>query len=525
MKRFIKQIFFVLFILLIVLKLGCVDLPTDLTAPKWDVDLNVPIINHSYSLSDIITTNDYISSVGTSNGDSVFLLESDSYSQKVNVSKFVQLTKPTILNNLILKADNSRYDTVYIPFPENAELDSASFASGKFALYIDNPTSSNVTLDILCPGVYNPNGNQLRVRKIAYPNQKDSVINDLSGYNYVVPANQLNFNKNCLQIILKASSNSNLAYVNLNLKLYEFYFKSVSGKIPPKSLGSNSDSFSLKLGDAKDFRDKVSLQNANLFLNVNYISNIPNPFGFEVKNLNIIGERGDGTKFFLKDSAGNSNLDLIINSKTYQKVFTEKNSNINDFIAFLPAKIYLNADYEMNPENKYGKATNKDSIKFGTYFSATSNLSLKTLTVTDTTSINSISPDDRDKIKNAKSVNLTVTSENGIPLTSYLKITMADKYFRPLFTIKNSADNSDSIYFPGAPIDQNGTAYKTSTTTAVVQLDSANICDFADAYYAIFDVSIHTKNASQTPPPIVVIRPDDKIKILVTGQVKYRVNN
>jgi hypothetical protein len=525
MKRFLKQILFTLFIFIIVLKLGCVDLPTDLTAPKWDVDLNVPIINHSYSLSDIITTKDYISSAGTSNGDSVFLLESDSYSQEVNVSKFVQLTKPTILNNLVLAANNSQYDTVYIPFPENAELDSASFTDGKFALYIDNPTSSNVTLDLLCPGVYDPNGTQLRVRRIAYSNRKDSVINDLSGYNYVVPANQININKNSLQIILKATSNSNLAYVNLNLKLYEFYFNSVSGIIPPKSLGNNSDSFNLKLGDAKDFRDKVSLQNAKLFLNVDYVSNITNPFGFEVKNLNIIGEREDGTKFYLKDSTGNSNLDLKINSKTYQKVFTEKNSNINNFIAFLPAKVYLNANYEMNPDNQHGKATSKDSIKFSAHFSATSYLSLKALTITDTTSINAISPDERDKIKDAKSVNLTVTSDNGIPLASYLKVTMADKNYRPLFTIKNSADNSDSIYFPGAPIDQNGTAYKTSATTAVVQLDSANINDFADAYYAIFDVSVHTKNASQTPPPIVVIRPNDKIKVLVTGQVKYRVNN
>ena len=525
MRRIFKQIFFSIFIFTILLKLGCVDLPKDLVAPKWDVNLNVPIINHSYTLNNLIKSNNYISSVGTSSGDSVYLLQSDTYSQEVNVANFLQLTKPTTLSNLLLLANNSDEDTVYIPFPENAEIDSASFSNGKFSLYINNPTSYSVNLDILCPGVFSPNGTQLRILRIASPNQQDSVICDLKGYNYNIPANQINANKNNLQIILKATSNSSSAYVNINLKLSEFSFNSVSGLIPSKSLGDSSDSFSLNLGDAENFRDKVFLQNADLYLKIDYLSGVSDPFGFEVKNLNIIGEREDGTKIFLKDSTGNSNLEFVINSKTYQKVFTQKNSNINDFIAFLPSKVLLNAEYIMNPNYKTGKATAQDSVKFSTYFSTKSYLSLKTLTITDTTNINSISADERNDIRNAKSVNLTISSENGIPLTSYLRVTMADKNYHPLFTIKNNTDGSDSIYFPGAPIDQNGTAYKTSSTAAIVQLDSANINNFADAYYAIFNVSVNTKNAFQNPPPVVAIRPTDKIKIIVTGQVKYMINN
>ena len=525
MNRVLEKALYSAFIFIIFLKLGCVDLPTDLVAPKWDVDLNVPIINHSYTLNDIIKSKNYISSIGTQGGDSVFLLQSDNYSQQVDIAQFVHLTKPTTLNNLVLPADNSTIDTVYIPFPENAEIDSAAFSNGRFALYLDNPTTSSVTLDLLCPGLFNPNGTQFRILKVVAPNQRDSVIYNLGGYNYLIPANQLDVNKNKLQIILKASSNSNLAYVNMNLKLSEFQFSSVSGVVPSKTLGTNSDSFSLNLGEAKNFRGKVFLQNASLFLNVDYLSKVPNPFGFEVKDLNIVGEREDGTQFVLKDSTGNSNLSFNISGKNFQKVFTEKNSNVNDFVAFFPSKVFLNAEYIMNPENKSGKATIKDSIKFSTSFSATSYLSLKTMTVTDTTNINTISLSDRNEIRNAKSVDLTISSENGIPLTSYLRITMADKNYHPLFTIKNSTNGSDSIYFPGAQIDQNGTAYKTTATTAVVQLDSEKINDFADAYYAIFNVSIRTKNASQIPPPVVVIRPNDKIKILVTGQIKYRVNN
>lgn len=40
--------------LLVIIKSGCVDIPKDLVMPKWDVDVNVPISNRSYTLWDAI---------------------------------------------------------------------------------------------------------------------------------------------------------------------------------------------------------------------------------------------------------------------------------------------------------------------------------------------------------------------------------------------------------------------------------------------------------------------------------------
>ncbi len=41
-------------VLLVLIKSGCVDIPKDLVMPKWDVDLNVPVSNRTYTLWDAI---------------------------------------------------------------------------------------------------------------------------------------------------------------------------------------------------------------------------------------------------------------------------------------------------------------------------------------------------------------------------------------------------------------------------------------------------------------------------------------
>jgi hypothetical protein len=56
-KKMIKkrrQFLWVLLITALFFKLGCVDVPKDLVAPKWDVPLNAPIANRTYTLWDAI---------------------------------------------------------------------------------------------------------------------------------------------------------------------------------------------------------------------------------------------------------------------------------------------------------------------------------------------------------------------------------------------------------------------------------------------------------------------------------------
>ncbi len=85
----------------------------------------------------------------------------------------------------------------------------------------------------------------------------------------------------------------------------------------------------------------------------------------------------NGEEFFLRDASGSISHTLKFNDVSTEKIYDEQNSNINDFITFLPDTIVLRAEYLMNPDHQIGTATNKDSIKFETDFSTKSFLSLR----------------------------------------------------------------------------------------------------------------------------------------------------
>ena len=73
--------------LVLFLLAGCMDVPKDFIAPQWDTELNLPLINKTYTLDDIIKPQDHIS-VDTTGSD-IYLLQSDKYYLNNNLSEFV----------------------------------------------------------------------------------------------------------------------------------------------------------------------------------------------------------------------------------------------------------------------------------------------------------------------------------------------------------------------------------------------------------------------------------------------------
>src|SRR3972149_11864050 len=74
-------------ILLLVFFSGCMDLPDDLIAPEWDTELNLPLINKSYTLDEIIKPQAHI--IVDTSGTDIYLLQSDKYYLNSNLSEFV----------------------------------------------------------------------------------------------------------------------------------------------------------------------------------------------------------------------------------------------------------------------------------------------------------------------------------------------------------------------------------------------------------------------------------------------------
>ncbi len=524
MKREVKLFISFSFLLFLLFEPSCVDLPTEFKLPNWDVDLNLPIVNRTYTLSDIIKTQDYISVQGTSSADSIYVIQSDSYSQEVGIENFIQVTSPSSTKGNFIPVGNMPEDTVYLPFPEGAQIISAKFVGGSFAFHIKNPTAAMVNLTLTFPGILRQDGTPFVVQRNVPAFADDSSKYNFAGYSYQMPANQATQYQSSIQIKVKAVSTLQLSYVTIDFYSSDFYFSTVTGNLPSKSLGYKTQSFDLNIGNVQDYRDKAYLKQAKLNLSVQYISPSSNPFGIEVKNLNIIGTREDGTQFMLKDSTGNPNLLFKLKNGSFNYTFTEKNSNVNSFVSFLPSKVVLNAEYIMNPDNRVGTATVQDSVKFVSDFSTTSIMALKKSTIVDTSDMGDISQQDRNKIKDAKTAYLTVNIQNGIPLAMWLKVTFLDSLFHPLVSVNNSSNNSDSIYFSPANIDQNGEVSSATLSSATIQLNSDQTVKLSHAYHVVYSVSVQSNGADQSSPPKVAIRPNDQIKVQVYGGVKFLVN-
>ncbi|MHB8580208.1 MAG: hypothetical protein ACYDA4_10155 [Ignavibacteriaceae bacterium] len=499
-----------LIIPLLVLVAGCMDIPNNLVMPQWDVNLNVPIVNRSYALNDIIKTQNYISVQNPNTPNNIYLIQSDNYSQTVGVSQFVQAagTEATHAN----VPTNLGTQTLSVPFPGGVTISSAVFTSGFLSYSFTNPSQQNVTINLSIPGVMKTDGTVFSQTIQLSPLATDSAQFNFSNYTYAssTPSNGM-------QIMINATSNLP-TLIGVSLYTKDFFFSSATGYIPTKSLGIKTQSFGLNINKAKDYRNKITLGNADLSLDASYLSSSSNPFGIQVKNLSIIGKRNDGSQISLTIPDSAKTFTFTNRSKHFD--FDQTNSSITSFIAFLPDSVIVSAEYIMNPNNTNGTVTSKDSVSFTANFSTTSFLAISYASVKDTSSFGSISNNDRTKIRAAQSAYITVNVQNGIPLNSSITVIIADSNYNPLFTLVNNTAGADSFSIAPASVGQNGEVSGSTPTSFTIQLDSLQTGKFSHAQYAIYTVGVQTAN---NPTP-VYIRPNDQIQIQVYGGVKFRVN-
>ena len=314
---------------------GCVPFADRFKPPQWDVDLNVPLINRSYTLSDIIKEQKNISVKGTSSADSIYVLQSDTYSQITRIANFIELNTQAASIGNIIPVGISGSAAVYLPIPEGAELDAGIFIGGSLSFHIANPNQEDVNLNIAFPGIIK-DGMELNIPMIAPALQQDSVQISLAGCIYNLPANQQTQHKTDIQIIVSNLSSSLplISVATIDFYCSDFAFSSATGYLPTKSLGIMSKTYSLNLGSAFDFRNNTTLKYGTIELDARYFSPVTNTFNFQLKNLNLIGIRDDGSQMALTDSTGNSNLTFTITNDALRYTYTEANSNINSLYIF-----------------------------------------------------------------------------------------------------------------------------------------------------------------------------------------------
>jgi hypothetical protein len=495
--------------------------------PQWDTDLNIPITTKNYTLDDIIKSQNYIS---LNPSDNTYLITSDSLNQKIAISNFIQINTETSTSTSTIHADGKTTTSVYLSFPEGAKLNQAALSAGTFRLVAHNSYPIDAQLIINFPGI-TKNGAPYPVNLTvpAYSNYSTQSV-DFTNCQYQQPANQDITKDGQLWTTLIAYSSTGLIYITFESYTSDFKFSSAVGYLPAKSLGTNSSSFPLNLGDASKYRDKVVLQKGSLSLTGKYQTSALNPFIVGVNNLRLVGRRNDSRLTdTLKFTNSNNNSFKFDASGNYSTVYDQSNSNITSFITFLPDSIFVSAEYIMNPDNSpvYKTVRMDDSISFTTRFTSQSILSIAQTTFSDTVNID-MDHDQRDQVLNGKGAQLNVDMQNAIPLNSWIKVTLTDANYRPLlingskFIITKDINGIDSVKIAGSQTDGNGNFVSASPSKTSITLDSLQIKEFAqNAYHAIVSVTVETSN-NNLP---VIVHATDWINLKIYGRVTYTVKN
>ncbi len=509
---------------LMLITAGCLNLPDDIVLPEWDVDLNVPLADKTYLLDDIIQSQNYIS---INPDDSIYLINSDDYTHLLGISEFIKVTPETVNPDNEVTANNNDSTEIYLEFPEGAKLDEAEFKDGIIKIVGHNSSNAEtVTLSVRIPGLKKPDNTELFLVMEIPPNSSVTKIESLKDFTYKEPSGQLFLFKGQLWMIAKASASSGQgAIVTFDAYSSDLVFKNVTGYLPRKSLDVQSKTFGLDLGtQAANYRDKVINTEGILKLMGNYKSNGLTPFSVEVKDLKLVGKRNDGQLQELRFN-NSSSITLRFDSQGNLGLeFNKDNSNINSFISFIPDSINLTAEYIMNPDNSadYRTASIQDSIVFSTNFQTKGILSISKITLTDTVEID-LTSSQRKQIRDGKGAQVNLEVENGIPLNGWLKATLVNEFYVPLFTITRNSNGTDSLQVNGASINSSGNVQAPSTSNALVGLTESEILMLSEAYFAVISVSVETSGFTPGNPPLVFIHANDKVKLKSYGKVTYRV--
>ncbi|NWF87967.1 MAG: hypothetical protein HXY50_00740 [Ignavibacteriaceae bacterium] len=523
MKR-IKSILFVVSLLILTM-IGCFDMPEEIILPEWDVELNVPIIDRTYTLYDMFKPESKHSINSTLSPDDFYLVQTDNFTSNTDVAKYIDFLETTsISQNLIIPA-NVPATAIYIEFPEQLEIDRAVFSSGILSISFQNPTSAAITSQLRVPGITKPDGSELIIERSVPAFSQDSVNYDLTNHSYNIPTNQPVQNRNSLQFVASANSVMNGSYESLNVYLNNLKFQSITGSVPKLTMGRKRTSASLNINDAADYRGKLFIKEATLNLKSEYISAHNNPFEMEIADINLIGLRKNGEKIQLEKKDGQA-ITFKLVSGVYNLVLNETNSNITEFMTWLPDSIVIESEYIINPADDHVIRTisNEDLVEFSAQFSTKSIFAIKQTNFTDTLDID-FSSDDRDKIKDGVGAELSIHLENAIPINAFIKVTVTDANYLPLFTLTHSQSGVDSLQFLGGQVNTStGEVISPVITLNSVSLSGAQIQQLANAHHLILSATVSTSSSNESVPTTVQFKSSDWLRVKSYGKVKYHIN-
>ncbi len=502
-----KKYLLVLFVSLGLLN-SCMEFPDEIITPQWDIELNVPIIDTLYYLDEIIKVDKNIK-IDSSGGKDVYYIESDEYKKYFSVSSFIkdQLNGNFNENVPVLTGDS----LIAIPIISGAEIDSAHLKSGQITINIQNTSNESVDFVVKMPKFKDAQGNLFTFSgtigaKSAYTNNFD-----LANYQYSARDQT---NKAELQIYVDSkpsNPSSDVLEINLSLTNSDFYY--VEGKLPTKKVRDISELIDLPItDDIAELRDNLEFENAELIIKAKYLSNFDNIFSVEFQDFSVLGQDSKGGSKYLTDGAGNNNLgNIMVDNGQFERTYNNSNSNVSDFLSFMPEKVSVMSGIFMNPTNTIGIATDKDSIEVSFKIKSTSEIKIKEVTMHDTLAFE-VDSSLRKEIENGRLLELVYKIENGIPLEHEMTLSFTDSLYNPFF--------SKNISLPGARVIDNNKNFTAKDVNDKITLNALEVLSLAKTYYIILDWKVYTNQ----DPYNAFFSKDQYFKIKTYCRAIYNVN-
>jgi len=516
------------------------------TAPNWDVSLNLPIANKSYTMLDIIENKS--SSIqhytDITNGNLLYYSNNQKM-DKIVLSDKLQSDLPGVNGAISINSDSVTSDIdfswisppvspgmqVALPaVPETNVTGNFSLAdqfelikieSGLIDLEITNffPSPVRVTLKNL---VLKNFGSGEIIAQLPAPIEilplQSVTLRSIPITPGVIVKNQLSLES---KISSTGSNGQQITLPDKSLRIKTRYRKLMvseySGQLEPTVLGKTRSAVSLNVKDIQrklQFQ-QINLKNPKIEFHFNSTANVEVSIDGSIEARNAIGQRS-------VMSLSSRTLDKTIISRTDSVITFNADSVSNFFNKFsqFPDSIVVYTGGIVNPNHKTISLNKKDQVTINSKMEFPLEFGLSGGEFYDSVKVD-LSSDDRDQIKDVNSLGAALKITNGIPASLSFTARFYDQnnnfltYFPPKYS-----DQDSVVSVSGAAVDANGNVTSNTVQNVTVKTLQSEIDKISRATYMRVRIRFSTSGSGNQT---VKFKTNNMIKFLASGSTSYHI--
>jgi hypothetical protein len=483
---------------------SCIDLPTDVSVPIWDSELRLPITQQSYRIGDIVNLDDEVS-IDSTLQPFLYKINTEDYDRQVEIGDFADglIDADYIITDVPVGTLDT---TAVFDLPEGNLIYESIIESGRMRVTYQNPSQNSMEITITLPALTR-NGTPFTVQGTAPGGGTLDETRSINGYTYN-PDAAIGYDK--LVVGLDASANLSPETADLRISISETTFEYVDGQLAARAIGFINESIDLDIpDDTKELRNKIEFHDARMFIDVTYLTGNSNIFDADLRGPRIVGF-AENDSIVLTLSDGSAIPDLELRNGRYFIIYDQENSNISDFLSFMPTEIIVRGEVYINPNEERGEISNTDLININMALEINSVLSINQASFTESEDIN-FDEDDRENLRQAKRIMLFYELENEVPILTDVNLEILGASGQILFTEALSLRAGSSNI--GSPIEMN--TYRDS-----ILIDNQEMELFPEAFAARFEVILSTEpQDSET-----YFSPDQTLSIKAWADVTVEVD-